>query len=96
MGFLVAWARHLHRQPARSQIRPYRVSEETRRACNGLLILGALLGALFEWLPYKYSRYDTQLFYLAVGSMSGFFIVWCCIAVAWRVRARRASNASAR
>jgi len=91
---LMAWARHLHRQPARSQVRPYRISERVRRACNGLLMLGAILGALFEWLPYRYARYDTQLFFVAVGSLSGLSIVWCCIAVAWRWRARRAETST--
>ena len=94
MAFLVAWARRLHRQPARSRIRPYRVSERARSVGNGVLILGTLFGALYEWQPYRCSRYDAQLFYLAVGSMSGLFIAWCCIAVAWRLRAPRAADSS--
>jgi hypothetical protein len=86
---LAIWARHLHRLPARSLIRPYRISE--RKRIGALWFLGAvsLLVALVEWLPYAHARYYAQLFSAAVGLMSGFFIAWCCIAVGLGIHARR-------
>jgi hypothetical protein len=83
------WARHLHRQPARSLIRPYKISERAR--IGSLWFLGAtsLLVALVEWLPYADRRYDAQAFSAAVGLMSGFFVAWCCIAFGLRIHARR-------
>jgi hypothetical protein len=86
---LAFWARHLHRQPARSLIRPYRISEPARVRANSLLVAAAIAGALIDWLPYTQRRYDAQLFSAAVGLMSGFFIAWCAIAVAMWVHARR-------
>ncbi len=86
---LAFWAKHLHRQPARSQIRPYRISERVR--VNALWFLGAstLLVGLVHWLPYMRRRYDAQFFSAAVGGMSGFFIAWCCIGVGLWIQARR-------
>jgi uncharacterized protein DUF4184 len=78
---LVIWLRHLHRQPARSLIRPYEISERARVRANALLLAAALAGALLEWLPYLHRRYDAQLFSAAVGLMSGLFIAWCGIAI---------------
>ena len=86
---LARWAHHLHRQPARSLIRPYAVSEKARTWTNGFLIVATLVGGLIEWLPYQYSPYDAQFFYLAVGLMSGFFIAWCLIAIGMWLHARR-------
>jgi hypothetical protein len=86
---LVFWARHLHRQPARSQIRPYHISERMRIGASWFLLAATLLAGLAEWLPYTHRRYDTQLFTFTVGCCSGFFIAWCLIAIAMRMRARR-------
>jgi len=86
---LAYWLRHLHRQPARSQIRPYDISERVRMRAIGVVAAGTLLGALIDWWPYVGRRYDTQLFALAVGSLSGLFVAWCCVAIAMRVHARR-------
>ena len=89
LAILYNWAQHLHRQPARSLIRPYDISERVRiRAC---WFLGAatLLGGLLEWLPHVHGFYDQQLFAAAVGSMSGFFIAWCLIAGAMWMHVRR-------
>lgn len=93
---LITWARHLHRQPARSLIRPYEIRERTRIAALWLLLGAALLGALLHWLPYADSYYAPQLFALAVGSTSGFSVAWCCIAIGLWVRARRAGKRSSR
>jgi hypothetical protein len=79
LGF---WARHLHRQPARSLIRPYKISERARLRANAFLLAAASLGALLEWLPYVHARYDAQFFSAAVGLMSGFFVAWCGVALA--------------
>jgi membrane-bound metal-dependent hydrolase YbcI (DUF457 family) len=86
---LVVWARGLHRLPAKSLIRPYKISERAR--INALWFLGvaSLAGALIDWLPYAHRRYDTQFFSAAVGLMSGFFVAWCCIAVAMLLRVRK-------
>jgi hypothetical protein len=83
------WARHLHRQPARSLIRPYRVSERAR--VGALWILGAvtLLVGLIHWLPHRLRRYDVQLFSAAVGLLSGFAIAWFCIAIAMWLNAKK-------
>jgi hypothetical protein len=89
---LVLWARRLHRQPARSLIRPYNVSEPTRRKANWFLLAATLLGALLEWMPYLHRRYDIQFFSAAVGLMSGFFIAWCGISVALFIDDRRARS----
>jgi hypothetical protein len=89
---LVTWARHLHRQPARSLIRTYGIRERTRIAALWLLLVASLVGALVHWLPYAHAYYAPQLFALAVGSLSGFFIAWCCIAIGLWIHARRTSR----
>jgi hypothetical protein len=89
LAVLWIWAHRLHRQPARSQIRPFEITERAR--IGALWFIGAVsvLVALAEWLPYVHRRYDTQFFAAAVGLMSGFFVAWCCVAVALWLRARR-------
>ena len=89
---LVFWARGLHRLPARSLIRPYKISERARTGALSFLIIGSLLAALIEWAPYAHRRYDAQLFYAAVGLMSGFFVAWCCIAIGMWIHARRVAK----
>ncbi len=86
---LAFWARHLHRLPAKSQIRPYQISEQARTGALSFLVIGSLLAGLIHWAPYIHSRYDTQLFFAAVGTMSGFFVAWCIIAIGMRVNAKR-------
>jgi membrane-bound metal-dependent hydrolase YbcI (DUF457 family) len=86
---LAMWAKGLHRQPARSLIRPYRITERQRvRAC-GFIAAVTLVVGLMHWLPYWDRRYDAQFFSAAVGLLSGFFIAWCVIAIAMWRRARR-------
>ena len=89
MVILIYWARHLHRQPAKSLIRPYHVTERERVQALWLLAVAAVVTALIHWSPYIHRRYDAQLFSAAVGLMSGFAIAWCCIAVGMWIRARR-------
>jgi hypothetical protein len=89
MVILIFWARHLHRQPARSLIRPYHISERARVGSVWLLAFSTILVGLLHWLPYANRRYDAQLFIIAVGMLSGFFIAWCCIAIGMRFRLRR-------
>jgi hypothetical protein len=86
---LVIWAQHLHRVPAKSLIRPYKISERARLGAIWFLGLSSLLVAVVDWLPHAHGYYDAQLFHLAVGSMSGFFVSWCCVAVAMWVHARK-------
>jgi hypothetical protein len=43
-----------------------------------------------------HSRYDVQLFYSAVGSLSAFFVAWCGVAIAMLINARRSRASSAR
>ena len=86
---LVIWARHLHRQPARSLIRPYKISEKARVAALWFLGSVTLIVGVQHWLPNLHRRYDAQLFLAAVGVMSGFFMAWCCIAVGMWIHARR-------
>lgn len=86
---LVIWARGLHRLPARSLIRPYKISEAARVRALWLLAGASLLGTLMHWWPYMHRRYDAQFFSAAVGLMSGFFVAWCVVAIFLRVRARR-------
>jgi hypothetical protein len=92
LAILINWARHLHRQPAKSLIRPYDISERARIWALWLLLAATLIGALLHWLPYVDAYYAPQLFALAVGSTSGFFVAWCCIAVGLWIRARRAGK----
>src|SRR5207244_4331373 len=84
---LAIWARHLHRQPARSLIRPYPISERARVGALWFLGVASLAGMLLEWLPFAHARYDAQLYSAAIGLQSGFFVAWCCVAVAMRIRA---------
>jgi len=86
---LITWARHLHRHPAKSLIRPYDISETWRTRANLILVGTTLLVGLFDWLPYRGSHYSAQLFYLFVGLMSGFVVAWCCISLTLWFRARR-------
>jgi hypothetical protein len=92
LAILIRWARHLHRQPAKSLIRPYKIRERTRVAALWVLLAASLIAGFADWLPYAHARYDSQIFYAAVGSMSGFFIAWCCIAVGLWAKARQAAR----
>lgn len=89
LWILALWARSLHRLPARSLTRPYEISEPTRLRALWSMVLASLVVALLYWLPYARGHYDTQIFFAAVGGMSGFFIAWCCIAIALWISARR-------
>jgi len=89
---LAHWARGLHRLPARSLIRPYKISGRARIGALWFLLAGSVIVGLLHWLPYTHRRYDAQFFSAAVGVMSGFFIAWCCIAIAMRIKARRAAK----
>ena len=86
---LYQWAQKLHRQPARSLIRPYPASERVLTMARWILLLATLLVAGVEWWPHRRGFYDEQLFTLAVGGMSGFFIGWCGIAIFLWNHARR-------
>ena len=83
------WMRHLHRQPARSLIRPYRITERARVAGLWLIAVSTLLVGLIDWLPYARADYDAQFFYSCVGLMSGFFIAWCGVSMAIWINSRR-------
>jgi hypothetical protein len=83
------WLRHLQRQPPRALLRPYEISEQARAIALWVLIAAPILGGLGQWLPLRHSRYDTQLFFAAVGSLSAFFVAWCGVAIAMRIGARR-------
>jgi membrane-bound metal-dependent hydrolase YbcI (DUF457 family) len=89
---LTRWARHLHRLPAKSLIRPYKISERARIGALWLLLAATLGAGLADWLPQVHARYDTQIFFVAAGSMSGFFVAWCCIAVGMWMNARRVAR----
>jgi hypothetical protein len=82
------WMRHLQRQPAQSRVRPYQVGEQAMAIARWSLVAGFVLGGAWQWLPHAHSRYDTQLFFAAVGSMSGFFVAWCGVALAMWAHAR--------
>ena len=88
---LAFWARHLHRLPARSLIRPYAISERARIGAIWFLGAVTLIVGLLHGLPYVQRRYDAQLFSAAVGLMSGLFIGWCCVAIGMWIDARRRS-----
>ena len=85
---LALWAHGLRRQPARALIRPYHISARARLVALLVLAAGTVSLGLAEWLPYAGARYDLQLFYAAVGSMSGFFVAWCGVALWMRLSAR--------
>jgi hypothetical protein len=86
------WAHGLRRQPARALIRPYEISDRARViACAALTAATVLVGTI-EWLPYAGRRYDSQLFYAAVGSMSGFFVAWCGVALWMWIRTRASTR----
>jgi cell division protein FtsX len=89
---LALWARSLHRVPAKSLIRPYKISERARVGALWFLLAGSLLVGVMEWMPYANRRYDAQFFFAAVGLMSGFFVAWCCIAIGMWIKARRAAK----
>jgi hypothetical protein len=86
---LAAWARNLHRQPARSLIRPYDISRRARLGAVWFLFLAAAADGLWHWFPYAHGYYNEQFFSAAVGTMSGFAIALCCIAAALWFNARR-------
>jgi hypothetical protein len=92
LGLLILafWMRHLHRQPARSLIRPYKISERARIGSLWFLLAASLVVGVAEWWPYAFGRYDKQLFSFTVGSMSGLFVAWCCVAIGMWMHARRA------
>jgi hypothetical protein len=84
------WLKGLHRQPARSQIRPYDIPERTRIRALWFIAAMTIVIALIHWAPYATRRYDAQLFSAAVGSLSGLFIAWCAIAIGLWYKFRRA------
>ena len=86
---LIAWAQQLHRQPAKSLIRPYTIRARTRIGANWMLLASSLLVGLWHWLPYAHAYYDEQLFSAAIGTMSGFFAAWCVIALGMWINARQ-------
>jgi hypothetical protein len=86
---LYVWTRGLHRLPAKSLIRPYAISEWLRIRALWFMAIATVLVGLLDWLPYAHRRYDTQIFFAAVGAMSGFFIAWCCVAIGLMIQARR-------
>ena len=83
------WTRGLHRLPAKSLIRPYEVSERLRIGALWFMAAATVLVGLLDWLPYSHRHYDAQIFFAAVGAMSGFFIAWCCVAIGLMMQARR-------
>ena len=88
------WMRHLQRQPARSLVRPYPVGEQALAIARWSLVAALVLGAAWQWLPRAHARYDTQMFFAAVGGMSAFFVAWCGVALAMWIDARRRSRRS--
>jgi len=92
LALLAAWARNLHRQPAKSLIRPYNISERARIGALWFLLAASLLTGLIHWLPHAHGYYDAQFFFAAVGTMSGFFVAWCCVAVGMWINARRVAK----
>jgi hypothetical protein len=89
---LAGWARNLHRQPARSLIRPYTIRERTRVGALWFLAAASIADGVWHWWPYAHAYYNEQFFSAAVGTMSGFFIGWCCIAAGMWVDARRSAK----
>jgi hypothetical protein len=89
---LAAWARALHRKPSRSLIRPYQISERARIGALWFLALASAADGAWHWFPYANGSYNEQFFSAAVGTLSGFFIAWCCIAVALWIHARRSAK----
>jgi hypothetical protein len=85
---LFFWMKGLHRQPARSQIRPYRISERARANAVWFLAASTVIVGLVHWLPDVHSRYDVQVFAAVVGSLSGFFAAWCFISVGMWIHTR--------
>ena len=92
---LAMWARRQHRQPAKSLIRPYHISERSRIAALWILLVASLLCGLAYWLPYAGAYYDAQIFFAAIGAMSGFFIAWCGIAIWMWIHTRRVRRRAA-
>jgi hypothetical protein len=90
------WLRHLHRQPARSLVRPYAVGEQALAIGRWTLLAALVIGAAWGWLPRMHSRYDVQLFYTAVGGMSAFFVAWCGVAIVMWIDAIRARRRTGR
>jgi hypothetical protein len=86
---LVHWAQGLHRKPARSLIRPYDIAERTRSRANWFLLASSVLMGFVRWLPHAHAYYDAQFFSAAVGTLSGFFVAWCCVAMVFWLKARR-------
>jgi membrane-bound metal-dependent hydrolase YbcI (DUF457 family) len=85
------WLQHLHRQPERSLIRPYRLGKRARHVAHWLLLVSSVIAGCVEWLPYAHTDYDNQWFAAAAGLMSGFFVAWCAIAIVMRFKCRTAS-----
>jgi Domain of unknown function (DUF4184) len=92
LAILGNWARHLHRQPAKSLIRPYKIGERARIGSVWFLGVVTVLAGLIDWLPFAHSHYDLQIFFAAVGAMSGFFVAWCCIAIGMWINARKVAR----
>ena len=75
--------------PARSLIRPYLIPKRARIGALWFLALVVSADGVLALVPIcEMGYYNEQFFSAAVGTLSGFFIAWCCIAVAlWIPRA---------
>jgi hypothetical protein len=83
------WMHQLQRQPAKSLIRPFNITERSRYRAIAILVFTSLLVGLIDWLPYQHAHYSAQFFYLTVGLCSGFFVAWCGVSIWMWVQARR-------
>ena len=88
IAVLAIWAKNLRREPARALIRPYEISERARTGAVAVIVLGSLLAGIVDWLPHARSNYDLQIFYAAVGWMSGLVIALCGVAAWLWIRSR--------
>jgi hypothetical protein len=89
LALLAHWAQRLHRQPAKALIRPYDIPRRTRIGAIVFLLASSVVAGFLRWLPHAHGYYDAQFFSAAVGTLSGFFVAWCCVALAMWAHARR-------
>jgi hypothetical protein len=85
---LGVWLLRMRHAPDNPCPSPYLVSDRTRVGALAVLIATSIVFAIAYDVPHLRSRYDFQIFYLAIGFMSGWFIAWCAIALWMRTRRR--------
>jgi hypothetical protein len=89
LAVLALWAWRKRYAAEISRADSFQVTNRLRVGVLILLVVASLAFALLYDYPHRHSRLFFQIFYLAIGGMSGWIVAWCGVAV-WMRRRRLA------